>query len=384
MASISIENVSKRYGDGALAVNDVSLDVADGEFVVLVGPSGCGKSTLLRMIAGLEEISDGRIVVNGKVVNDLPAKDRDIAMVFQTYALFPHMTVERNLSFGLRLRGTPRAETERRVREAAALLRLEPLMKRRPGQLSGGQRQRVAIGRALVREPAAFLMDEPLSNLDAKLRVHMRTEFARLRERLRTTTVYVTHDQVEAMTLGDRVCVMRDGLVQQVDTPEQLFTRPRNIFVAGFIGSPEMNFAAGRVEGGELRLGSFRFPLPASAAPPAGEGRPVVVGLRPSDIREMPGRETVEMQVQVELVERLGSEILAVFPVDAAGVSADSVAAGDGAAMMAGREGRTSFTARLDAGTPAAAGRPISLYVNPAAIHLFDPETGMALRQGGT
>jgi len=384
MASISIENVCKRYGDGALAVNDVSLDVADGEFVVLVGPSGCGKSTLLRMIAGLEEISDGRIVVNGKVVNDLPAKDRDIAMVFQTYALFPHMTVERNLSFGLRLRGTPRAETERRVREAAALLRLEPLMKRRPGQLSGGQRQRVAIGRALVREPSAFLMDEPLSNLDAKLRVHMRTEFARLRERLRTTTVYVTHDQIEAMTLGDRVCVMRDGIVQQVDTPEQLFMRPRNIFIAGFIGSPEMNFAAGRLENGELRLGSFRFPLPASAAPTAGEGRPVVVGLRPSDIREAPAKDTVEMRVQVELVERLGSEILTVFPVDAAGVSAESVAAGDGAAMMAGREGRTSFTARLDAGTPAAAGRPISLYVNPAAIHLFDPTTGMALRQGGT
>jgi len=381
MASISIENVSKRYADGALAVNDVSLDVADGEFVVLVGPSGCGKSTLLRMIAGLEEISDGQIVVNGRVINRLPAKDRDIAMVFQTYALFPHMTVEKNLSFGLRLRGTPRAETERRVREAAALLRLEPLMKRRPGQLSGGQRQRVAIGRALVREPSAFLMDEPLSNLDAKLRVHMRTEFARLRERLRTTTVYVTHDQVEAMTLGDRVCVMRDGIVQQVDTPERLFQRPRNIFVAGFIGSPEMNFAAGRLEAGELHLGSFRFPLPASAAPAATAARPVVVGLRPSDIREVPTADSVEMRVPIELVERLGSEILAVFPIDAPGVSADTVSAGDGVAMMAGSESRTSFTARLDAGTPAAPGRPISLHVNPASIHLFDPATGAALRQ---
>jgi multiple sugar transport system ATP-binding protein len=336
------------------------------------------------MIAGLEEISDGRIVVNGKVVNDLPAKDRDIAMVFQTYALFPHMTVERNLSFGLRLRGTPRAETERRVREAAALLRLEPLMKRRPGQLSGGQRQRVAIGRAIVREPAAFLMDEPLSNLDAKLRVHMRTEFARLRERLRTTTVYVTHDQIEAMTLGDRVCVMRDGLVQQVDTPEQLFLRPRNIFVAGFIGSPEMNFATGHVEGGMLRLGSFRFPLPPLAASDAGDGRPVVVGIRPSDFRDVPGKDTVEMRVDVELVERLGSEVLAVFPVDAVGVSADSVASGDGAAIMSANESRTSFTARLDAGAPVAPGRPLSLHINPAAIHLFDPATGMALRQGGT
>jgi multiple sugar transport system ATP-binding protein len=303
-------------------------------------------------------------------------------MVFQTYALFPHMTVERNLSFGLRLRGTPRAETERRVREAAALLRLEPLMKRRPGQLSGGQRQRVAIGRAIVREPAAFLMDEPLSNLDAKLRVHMRTEFARLRERLRTTTVYVTHDQIEAMTLGDRVCVMRDGLVQQVDTPEQLFLRPRNIFVAGFIGSPEMNFATGHVEGGMLHLGSFRFPLPPLAD--AGDGRPVVVGLRPSDFRDVPGKDTVEMRVDVELVERLGSEVLAVFPVDAVGVSADSVASGDGAAIMSANESRTSFTARLDAGAPVAPGRPLSLHINPATIHLFDPATGMALRQGGT
>jgi multiple sugar transport system ATP-binding protein len=248
MAGINIERASKAYG-GYSALQEVSLDVADGEFLVLVGPSGCGKSTLLRMVAGLESISSGQIRIGEKLVNNLLPKDRDIAMIFQTYALFPHMTVERNLGFGLKLRGTPKAESDRRIQAAARTLGLQPLMGRYPAQLSGGQRQRVAIGRALVRQPLAFLMDEPLANLDTKLRVHMRTEFARLRDQLKTTTIYVTHDQTEAMTLGHRVCVMRDGSVQQIGTPEAIYVRPRNIFVAGFIGSPEMNFGLGRISG---------------------------------------------------------------------------------------------------------------------------------------
>jgi multiple sugar transport system ATP-binding protein len=376
MAGISIDRVSKKFADGSLAVREVSLDIADGEFVVLVGPSGCGKSTLLRMVAGLEEVSDGRIVVDGRTINDLPAKDRNIAMVFQTYALFPHMSVEKNLSFGLKLRGTPRAEAERRVREAAALLRLEPLMHRKPGQLSGGQRQRVAIGRALVREPAAFLMDEPLSNLDAKLRVHMRTEFARPRERLRTTTIYVTHDQIEAMTLGDRVCVMRDGVIQQVDTPDALFRRPANIFVAGFIGSPEMNFALARVENGRVLLGSHSLPKPERLK--VGDG-PVVVGLRPSDLREG-GAGKVEIRVTVELVERLGSEVLVVFPVDAPSVSSDAAAGSqDSTSLLDAGTGRTTFTARLDASVRVAPGEEIPLFVDPEALHFFDPATGRTI-----
>jgi len=376
MAGISIERVSKKFADGSLAVSDVSLDIADGEFVVLVGPSGCGKSTLLRMVAGLEELSGGRIVLDGRAINDLPAKDRNIAMVFQTYALFPHMSVEKNLSFGLRLRGTPRAEADRRVREAAELLRLEPLMQRKPGQLSGGQRQRVAIGRALVREPAAFLMDEPLSNLDAKLRVHMRTEFARLRERLRTTTIYVTHDQIEAMTLGDRVCVMRDGVIQQVDTPDTLFRRPANIFVAGFIGSPEMNFALARVENGAIRLGAHAFPKPRRLKI---ENGPVVVGLRPSDLREA-GSAPVEIRVAVELVERLGSEILVVFPVDAPGVSSDAAGGSqDSGSLLDAGTGRTTFTARLDANVRVAPGEELALSVDPEALHFFDPASGRTI-----
>ena len=376
MAGISIERVSKKFADGSLAVREVSLDIADGEFVVLVGPSGCGKSTLLRMVAGLEEVSGGRIILDGRAINDLPAKDRNIAMVFQTYALFPHMSVEKNLSFGLRLRGTPRAEADRRVREAAELLRLEPLMQRKPGQLSGGQRQRVAIGRALVREPAAFLMDEPLSNLDAKLRVHMRTEFARLRERLRTTTIYVTHDQVEAMTLGDRVCVMRDGVIQQVDTPDTLFRRPANIFVAGFIGSPEMNFALARIEGDAVNLGGHSFPKPGRLK--VGDG-PVVVGLRPSDLREA-GNGPVEMRIKVELVERLGSEVLVVFPLDAPGVSSDAAAGSqDSGALLDAGSGRPTFTARLDGNVVVSPGQELALSVNPDTLHFFDPASGRTI-----
>ena len=378
MAGISIRGATKRYADGLAAVDKVSIEVADGEFLVLVGPSGCGKSTLLRMIAGLEQISDGQILVNGKLVNDLPPKDRDIAMIFQSYALFPHMTVERNLGFGLKIRGTPKAEAERRIAEAAATLGLTPLLNRRPGQLSGGQRQRVAIGRALVRDPAAFLMDEPLANLDTKLRVHMRTEFARLREQLRTTTVYVTHDQIEAMTLGHRVCVLRDGVVQQIDTPDRLFARPKNIFVAGFIGSPEMNFAMATVEGRELRLGSHRLSLDAAADLSAYQAREVVVGVRPTDFQLTDAAQADAMIVELELVERLGSEILAVFPVDARGVSADLL--GGAAGLEGAANGvRAPFTARLSGAAKVARHDRVALGVPPTALHFFDPATGAAI-----
>src|SRR3954464_9943997 len=265
MAQIVLDTVTKRFSGNVTAVNDVNLEIGDGEFMVLVGPSGCGKSTLLRMVAGLEEVTEGEISIGDRVVTDLPPKSRDIAMVFQNYALYPHMTVEQNLGFGLKLRKTSKTEIRRRVDEAARILGLELLLKRKPAALSGGQRQRVAMGRAMVREPQAFLMDEPLSNLDAKLRVQMRAELARLRDRLRTTTVYVTHDQIEAMTLGDRVAVMRDGILQQVDTPQKLFNFPANLFVAAFIGSPSMNLVEAQVEDGAVSFGGLSLPLPADA-----------------------------------------------------------------------------------------------------------------------
>jgi multiple sugar transport system ATP-binding protein len=378
MAGISIQAATKRYADGTAAVDKVSIDVADGEFLVLVGPSGCGKSTLLRMIAGLEQISEGEILVNGKLVNHLPPKDRDIAMIFQSYALFPHMTVERNLGFGLKIRGTPKAEADRRIREAAQKLGLTPLLNRRPGQLSGGQRQRVAIGRALVRDPAAFLMDEPLANLDTKLRVHMRTEFARLREQLRTTTVYVTHDQVEAMTLGHRVCVLREGVVQQIDTPDRLFARPQNIFVAGFIGSPEMNFAVAAVEGREIRLGSHWLGLDDDVDLSIYQAREVIVGIRPTDFQLADAAHRDAMMVELELVERLGSEILAVFPVNARGVNADLL--GGAAGVESGANAaRTPFTARLSGGAGVARHDRVALSIAPSALHFFDPTTGAAI-----
>ncbi|MBB5751613.1 ABC transporter ATP-binding protein [Prosthecomicrobium pneumaticum] len=382
MARISIEGVTKRYSDGSAAVDNVSIEVADGEFLVLVGPSGCGKSTLLRMIAGLEDITSGAIRVDDRIVNDLPPKDRDIAMIFQTYALFPHMTVEKNLRYGLKVRGTPKAEADARVQKAAKTLGLLPLMNRRPGQLSGGQRQRVAIGRALVREPSVFLMDEPLANLDTKLRVHMRTEFARLREQLRTTTVYVTHDQVEAMTLGHRVCVLRDGVVQQIDTPDQLFARPKNMFVAGFIGSPEMNFAKAKVVGRTVTLGSHAVGLPDDVDLARHDGREIVLGIRPSDFYE---RADGQFMVDVELVERLGSENIVVFPVAAESVRADriggraSAVVDDEEALQAGQAGRTPFTARLDGTAKARAGVPLRLGVAPEALHFFDPQTGLSI-----
>ena len=289
MAEIVLDHITKRFPDGALAVNDISLDIADGEFVILVGPSGCGKSTTLNMIAGLEDISEGELRIGGKVVNDKAPKDRDIAMVFQSYALYPHMTVRENMGFALKLAKTPKNVIDEKVNEAARVLDLTQHLDRKPANLSGGQRQRVAMGRAIVRDPAAFLMDEPLSNLDAKLRVQMRTEVSRLQKRLGTTMVYVTHDQTEAMTLGDRVAVMRLGMIQQVASPEELYDRPANLFVAGFIGSPAMNFMAGTLEDGKLRTGLGDFPLTAQlrqALERSGTGRDVIVGIRPESFED--------------------------------------------------------------------------------------------------
>jgi len=286
MGRIVLEHVSKEFPGGVQAVRDVSLEIANGEFMVLVGPSGCGKTTILRMIAGLEEVTDGEVVIGDRVVTDEKPKDRDIAMVFQNYALYPHMNVEQNIGFGMRLRRTPKPEVRQRVGEAARVLALFDYLARKPADLSGGQRQRVAIGRAMVREPQAFLMDEPLSNLDAKLRVQMRAELARLHEQLGTTIVYVTHDQVEAMTLGDRVAVLRDGVLQQVDTPQTLFHDPANLFVAGFIGSPAMNLVEATVAGDELAFGGHRLPLPPNAKLEGYRDRSVILGIRPSDFED--------------------------------------------------------------------------------------------------
>ena len=327
MAGIALDHVEKVYGGGVKALDDLNLEVKEGEFMVLVGPSGCGKSTALRSIAGLEEITGGTISIGSRVVNDLPPKDRDIAMVFQNYALYPHMTVADNLAFGLKLRHTPKAEIKRRVGEAADLLGLEPYLNRKPAALSGGQRQRVAMGRAIVREPAAFLMDEPLSNLDAKLRVSMRAALNQLHERLGTTTVYVTHDQVEAMTLGDRVCVLRDGQLQQVDTPQTLFDAPVNLFVAGFIGSPAMNFVTAdlvRDDGPAVTFAGYKLPVPASVI----SGKPgldgflgskVILGIRPSDFEDGAfGDESwPRIDVTAGVTEGLGTEIHAIFTIDA-------------------------------------------------------------------
>src|SRR5215216_3019232 len=288
MAGITIERVSKVYGDGTLAVDDLNLAVEEGEFVVLVGPSGCGKTTALRMVAGLEEITDGSVHVGDTLVNDLPPKDRDIAMVFQNYALYPHMTAFDNIGFGLKMRGVPKREIERQVTRAAKVLGLEEALRKKPRTLSGGQRQRVAMGRAIVREPRAFLMDEPLSNLDAKLRVSMRAELAKLHERLGVTTVYVTHDQVEAMTLGERVAVLRGGVLQQVDTPQELFRRPANLFVAAFIGSPSMNLVDAHVERERVRFAGFDVALPESS-PVRGLEAKVILGIRPTDFEHGAG-----------------------------------------------------------------------------------------------
>ncbi len=377
MAQLELQRITKVYSGGVTAVDDVSLDIRDGEFMVLVGPSGCGKSTLLRMIAGLEDVTEGTIRIGGEDVTELAPRRRDIAMVFQSYALYPHMTVRKNIAYGLKVRRTPKDETRRRVEEVAALLGLEDLLDRKPAQLSGGQRQRVAMGRAIVREPKAFLMDEPLSNLDAKLRVGMRASLAQLHARLGVTTVYVTHDQTEAMTLGQRVAVMRDGHVLQVDTPTTLYSRPADLFVAGFIGTPAMNLVEARLDGDEVVFGSNRIRLDAARRPATRDGR-IVLGIRPEAFEEAnlarPGLPTIDANVTV--LEELGSDAHVFFPVDAA-PAGDVRAVGGQAEPLAG-EG-TLFTARVEPDTSIRVGDRVRLAVDPARFHFFDPETGRSL-----
>jgi multiple sugar transport system ATP-binding protein len=375
VAGIGLVHVTKRFAADIVAVDDVSLEIDDGEFVVLVGPSGCGKSTLLRMIAGLEEVSGGAIEIGGRDVTDLAPRHRDIAMVFQSYALYPHMSVRDNLGYGLKVRRTQKAEIRRRVDEVAELLGLAELLERRPAALSGGQRQRVAMGRAIVREPRAFLMDEPLSNLDAKLRVDMRASLAQLHERLGVTTVYVTHDQVEAMTLGRRVAVMRAGKILQLDTPQSLYHRPRNLFVAAFIGSPTMNLVEAAVDGNELAFGGFRVPLTERRQPI--RTSKVILGIRPECFEDatlaQPGKPTLDIEPSV--VEELGSEVHALFPVKAPPVTAERLDVAPTEASLLS-EAQSLFTARLDARTSARPGAPLRVAVDPERFHFFDPETG--------
>ena len=368
MASLSLTNVCKVYPNGFEAVKDFSLEVEDQEFIIFVGPSGCGKSTTLRMIAGLEEISSGELKIDGRVVNDVEPKDRDIAMVFQNYALYPHMTVYDNMAFGLKLRKVPKDEIDRKVKEAARILDLEKLLDRKPKALSGGQRQRVAMGRAIVRNPKVFLMDEPLSNLDAKLRVQMRSEIASLHNRLKATIIYVTHDQTEAMTLGTRIVVLKDGVIMQVDSPQKLYNEPNNLFVAGFIGSPQMNFidAVCKVEGERVTL---NFEKTSVVLPPAKakklidggyNGKTVVMGIRPEDIGdsqiEIEAHKDAVFETDVTGYELLGSEVLLYFNV-------------------AG----TAMTAKVDSRTTARMGDHITLAIDPEKIHCFDKETELTI-----
>jgi multiple sugar transport system ATP-binding protein len=380
MATIEIDRVTKVYGNGFQAVDDVSIAIGDGEFVVLVGPSGCGKSTLLRMIAGLEEVTAGAIRIGGADVTDLAPRQRDIAMVFQNYALYPHMTVRENLGYGLKVRKVGKHETRARVDEVAAMLGLGELLERKPAQLSGGQRQRVAMGRAIVREPRAFLMDEPLSNLDAKLRVAMRASLAQLHAKLGVTTIYVTHDQTEAMTLGQRVAVMRDGRITQFDEPQVLYRRPQDIFVAAFIGSPSMNLVEATLEGGNVRFGQFSVPLHSSNRPATDVGR-IVLGIRPEAFEdgETASGALPRLPVQVEVLEELGSETHVCFPVDAKRVSVETGDDDheDDATLLATHS--TLFTARVDARTAARQGAPANLAVDPTRFHFFDPADGRSL-----
>jgi multiple sugar transport system ATP-binding protein len=383
--SIRLDAVTKVYANGVTAVNEVTLEINPGEFVVLVGPSGCGKSTVLRMIAGLEDVTDGAIFIEGTDVTDKPPQQRDIAMVFQNYALYPHMTVRDNLAYGLKLRKMPKAEWRRRVHETARTLGLDELLERKPAALSGGQRQRVAMGRAIVREPKAFLMDEPLSNLDAKLRVSMRAELARLHERLGVTTVYVTHDQVEAMTLGQRVAVLRDGVLQQVETPQRLFHHPCNLFVAAFIGSPSMNLVDARVEGPTMEFGGLRLALPPTQTGALRDGH-VILGIRPTDFEHAAGADSSlpRIRVRPDVVEDLGSEQHVIFTIDAPPVTAEAVLAAadlhdEAEGKLFADEVRSSFTACLDARRRVIPGVEVELAVDPRRLHFFEPKSGAAL-----
>jgi multiple sugar transport system ATP-binding protein len=374
LAAIELDQVTKRFSDGTVAVDGVTLQVADGEFMILVGPSGCGKTTALRMVAGLEEITAGEIRIGGRVVNELEPGDRDVAMVFQNYALYPHMSVKDNIGFPLKMQRLPKQEFEERVTETARLLGLEPMLRRKPRELSGGQRQRVAMGRAIIRHPQAFLMDEPLSNLDAKLRVQMRAELIKLHRRLGVTTLYVTHDQTEAMTLGQRVAVLNLGVVQQVDAPQRLYHRPANTFVASFIGSPPMNFLPGELRDGALELSSYRFELPGAVRERLRRGPgPVLVGLRPEsfqDVRLAGADAGPVLSAEIEIAEQLGHETYAYFRV--AGLETAEI--GERPLELAG-----ALAARLDPRTNAATGQQASLAVSLDEVHLFDPESGKSI-----
>jgi multiple sugar transport system ATP-binding protein len=383
VAEILIERLTKEFSGGVIAVDDVTLHVDDGEFMVLVGPSGCGKSTLLRIIAGLEEATAGQVSIGERDVTDLAPRERDLAMVFQNYALYPHMTVRQNLGYGLKVRKSAKKDIRERVERVARLLRLEELLERRPAALSGGQRQRVAMGRAIVREPMAFLMDEPLSNLDAKLRVSMRAELASLHARLGATTVYVTHDQVEAMTLGQRVAVMRDGRILQVDTPQTLYRDPVNLFVAAFIGSPAMNLVEAQLDGEGVEYAGLRIALPPEHRP-ARSGR-VVLGVRPESFEDAAFADPSlpQLDATVAVLEDLGSDAHVIFPVDAPRVEAEDLRPPDADEELIAGTG-TVFTARVDARTAARPGDSVRLAVNPAGFYYFDPDTGASLRRGVT
>jgi multiple sugar transport system ATP-binding protein len=394
VAEIILEHVTKRFPDGALAVDDFNLDIADGEFVILVGPSGCGKSTTLNMIAGLEDISSGELLIGGQVVNQKSPKDRDIAMVFQSYALYPHMTVRENMGFALKLAKTPKDVINQKVEEAARILDLTQHLDRKPANLSGGQRQRVAMGRAIVRDPAAFLMDEPLSNLDAKLRVQTRTEVSRLQKRLGTTMVYVTHDQVEALTLGDRVAVMRTGLLQQVASPQELYDRPVNLFVAGFIGSPAMNFMSGKLEEGKLRTALGDIPIAGQLQQDlAGSnvGRDVIVGIRPENFEDgalVPAENRhngITFPATIDVVESLGSEKFVYFSKELGTVeTAELAELARDAGRAEGGGNEETVVARLDPATTITEGQNTELWMDVRAVHVFDPETGRNLTRGGS
>ena len=383
MAEIELRNVTKAFSGDVLALDDVSLRIADGEFIALVGPSGCGKSTLLRAVAGLEEVTSGEIAIGGRDVTDLAPRHRDIAMVFQSYALYPHMTVRQNLGYGLKVRRTPKAEIRRRVEEIAELLGLAELLERKPAQLSGGQRQRVAMGRAIAREPQAFLMDEPLSNLDAKLRVGMRASLAQLHQRLGVTTVYVTHDQVEAMTLGQRVAVMRDGRILQVDTPQRLYEHPRDLFVAGFIGSPAMNLVDASIDGGDVVFGQVRVPLDLSRRPATESQRGVVLGIRPEAFEDAAfassGLPTLDVEVVV--LEELGSDAHVFFRVDATRVATGAAEHEDDEGAELADDRGALLNARVDPRTTARVGDSLRLAVDPARFHFFAADTGLSLLQ---
>jgi multiple sugar transport system ATP-binding protein len=394
MAEIALEHITKRYDDGYEAVKDFNLEIADGEFMILVGPSGCGKSTALRMVAGLEDITAGELKIGGQVVNDRTPKDRDIAMVFQNYALYPHMTVRDNMGFALKLAGVPKAEIDEKVNEAARILDLQQHLDRKPANLSGGQRQRVAMGRAIVRNPSAFLMDEPLSNLDAKLRVQMRAEISRIQQRFETTTIYVTHDQTEALTLGDRIAVMRAGVLQQVGGPMELYNRPNNLFVAGFIGSPAMNFLPAHIESDVVKLpfGDVRIPdalrSRLQSGPGGGHGG-VIAGLRPDDFEDATlvggDAEGPKFRTKIDVLESMGSEYFAYFNVQAEQVSAkelQELAEEAGTADLPSQDG-TQVVARLEATSHVRQGQEIELWFNAEHLHLFDPETGLSMLGAG-